>query len=77
MVVSHSIILVTSLSRVILIHMKWRLDMPSLTDVYLPYAFSLKINVTVSGSTHCIPLSQLVIGDLYPFFRIQTAEMYE
>ena len=51
--------------------------MPSLTDVYLPYAFSHKINVTVSGSTHCIPLSQLVIGDLYPFFRIQTAEMYE
>ena len=51
--------------------------MPSLTDVYLPRAFDYKTDVTVRGSTHFTSPSQLVIGDLYPFFRIQTAEMYE
>ena len=51
--------------------------MPSLIDVYLPYAFEYKTDVTIRGSTHFIPLSQLVIGALYPFFNIQTPEMYE
>ena len=51
--------------------------MPSLTDVYLPRAFNYKTDVTITGSTHFIPLSQLVIGALYPFFNIQTPEMYE
>ena len=51
--------------------------MPSLTDVDLPYAFSYKNNVTVSGSTHFILLSFIVIGALYPFFKIQTPEMHE
>ena len=51
--------------------------MPSLTDVDLPNAFLYKTDVTIRGSTHFIPLSQLVIGALYPFFNIQTPEMYE
>ena len=51
--------------------------MPSLTDVYLPKAFGYKTDVTIRGGTHFIPLSRLVIGALYPFFNIQTPEMYE
>ena len=51
--------------------------MPSLTDVYLPKAFGYKDDVTIRGGTHFIPLSRLVIGALYPFFNIQTPEMYE
>ena len=51
--------------------------MPNLTDVYLPSAFKYKNDVTVRGSTPFIPLSRLVIGALYPFFNIQTPEMYE
>ena len=52
--------------------------MPNLASVYLPNAFLYKYDdVTVRGSTHFTSPSQLVIGDLYPFFRIQTAEMYE
>ena len=51
--------------------------MPSLTDVYLPRAFRYKSDVTVRGSPHFIPLSQLVIGVFYQFFNIQTPEMYE
>ena len=51
--------------------------MPSLTDVNLPYAFEYKDDVTIRGSTHFIPLSRIDIGSLYPFFNIQTPEMYE
>ena len=51
--------------------------MPSLTDVSLPGAFWYKDDVTIRGSTHFIPLSQIVIGALHPFFNIQTPEMYE
>ena len=51
--------------------------MPNLTDVHLPYAFDYKNDVTIRGSTHFIPLSQLVIGDFYRFFNIQTPEMYD
>ena len=45
--------------------------------MYLPGAFKYKTDVTIRGSPHFIPLSQLVIGDFYPFFNIQTPEMYE
>ena len=51
--------------------------MPNLIDIYLPNAFCYKTDVTIVGSTHFIPLSRLVIGALYPFFNIQTPEMYE
>ena len=51
--------------------------MPNLNNVYLPGAFAYKDDVTIRGSTHFIPLSRLVIGALYPFFNIQTPEMYE
>ena len=51
--------------------------MPNLTDVVLPSAFKYKNDVTIRGSTHIIPLSRLVIGALYPFFNIQTPEMYD
>ena len=51
--------------------------MPSLNNVYLPGAFKYKTDVTIRGSTHFIPLSQIVIGTLHPFFNIQTPEMYE
>ena len=37
--------------------------MPSLTDVYLPEAFEYKDDVTMRGSTHFIPLSQIDIGE--------------
>ena len=37
--------------------------MPSLTDVYLPKAFGYKDDVTMRGSTHFIPLSQIDIGE--------------
>ena len=67
--VSHFIILVTSLSRVILIHYEWCLDMPSLTDVYLPYAFDYKTDVTIRGSTRFIPLSPIDIGALQEYFN--------
>ena len=68
-VVSHSVILITSLSRVILIHYEWHLDMPSLTDVYLPYAFHYKKDVTIRGSTLFISLSRIDIGALQRFFN--------
>ena len=51
--------------------------MPNLTDVVLPNAFLYKDDVTIRGSTHFIPLSRIVIGALYPFFNIQTPEMYD
>ena len=38
--------------------------MPSLTNVYLPYAFEYKTDVTVTGSTYFIPLSLIDIGAL-------------
>ena len=41
--------------------------MPSLTDVYLPGAFEYKNDVTITGSTHFIPLSRIDIGALYPY----------
>ena len=41
--------------------------MPNLTDVYLPQAFEYKDDVTIRGSTHFIPLSQIDIGALYPY----------
>ena len=65
--VGHSVILVASLLRVILIRHEWCLDMPSLTDVYLPDAFWYKTDVTITGSTHFIPLSRIDIGALYPY----------
>ena len=37
--------------------------MPNLTDVYLPSAFKYKDDVTMRGSTHFIPLSQIDIGE--------------
>ena len=43
----------------------------------LPKAFEYKTDVTVRGSNHIIPLSQLVIGALYPFFNIPSPEMLE
>ena len=42
--------------------------MPSLTDVNLPIAFKYKDDVTIRGSTHFIPLSQIDIGALQRFF---------
>ena len=52
--------------------------MPNLTNVTLTkYAFDYKNDVTIRGSTGFIPLSELVIGDFYHFFSIQTPEMYE
>ena len=52
--------------------------MPNLTNVTLTkYAFDYKNDVTIRGSTGFIPLSELVIGDFYQFFNIQTPEMYE
>ena len=68
-VVSHSVILITSLSRVILIHYEWHLDMPSLTNVDLPYAFHYKKDVTIRGSTLFISLSRIDIGALQRFFN--------
>ena len=69
-IVSHSVILITSLSRVILIHYEWWLDMPRLTNVYLPEAFDYKDKtVTIRGSTHFIPLSRIDIGALRRFFK--------
>ena len=42
--------------------------MPSLTDVYLTSeAFYYKNDVTITGSTHFIPLSRIDIGALYPY----------
>ena len=67
--VTHSLVLVTSLSRVILIHYEWCLDMPSLTNVYLPHSFYCKDDVTIRGSTHFILLSQIDIGALQRFFH--------
>ena len=67
--VAHSLVLVTSLSRVILIHYEWCLDMPNLTDVYLSDPFDYKNHVTIRGSTHFIPLSRIDIGALRRFFK--------
>ena len=43
--------------------------MPSLTDVYLPHAFYYKNDVTITGSTHFIPLSRIDIGALQNKFN--------
>ena len=43
--------------------------MPSLTDVYLLWAFYYKDHVTITGSTHFIPLSPTDIGALQRFFH--------
>ena len=44
--------------------------MPSLTDVYLTsYAFNYKNDVTITGSTHFIPLSRIDIGALQRYFN--------
>ena len=43
--------------------------MPSLTDVYLPWAFYYKNDVTIRGSTHFIPLSLIDIGALRSKFN--------
>ena len=43
--------------------------MPSLTDVYLPSAFISKKSVTITGSTHFIPLSRIDIGALQNKFN--------
>ena len=51
--------------------MKWCLDMPSLTDVYLPWAFEYKNDVTIRGGTHFILLSRIDIGALYPYFSYE------
>ena len=45
--------------------------------MYLPGAFEYKNDVTMRGSTHIIPLSQIDIGALHPFFNIPSPEMYE
>ena len=42
--------------------------MPSLTDVNLPIAFKYKKDVTITGSAHFIPLSQIDIGAFQRFF---------
>ena len=68
-IVPHSIILVTSLWRVILIHYEWCLAIPNLTDVYLPHAFEYKNDVTIRGGTHFIPLSRIDIGALQDNFN--------
>ena len=43
--------------------------MPSLTNVDLPDAFYYKDDVTITGSTHFIPLSPTDIGALQSFFH--------
>ena len=45
--------------------------MPSLTDVYLPLAFRYKNDVTITGSTHFIPLLRIDIGALYPYLSYE------
>ena len=79
--VTHSRILVTSLSRVILAHYEWCLDMPNLTNVVLPWAFrndfvkdvnitgSIVKDVNITGSTHFISLSPIDIGALRSYFN--------
>ena len=42
--------------------------MPNLTDVNLPIAFKYKKDVTITGSAHFIPLSQIDIGALQRLF---------
>ena len=42
--------------------------MSSLTNVVLPCAFNCKNDVTITGSTHFIPLSRIDIGALQRFF---------
>ena len=44
--------------------------MPSLTDVDLPEAFYYKDDVTMRGSTHFIPLSQIDIGEFGYYSRL-------
>ena len=49
--------------------------MPSLTDVYLTSeAFYYKNDVTITGSTHFIPLSRIDIGALQRFFSSSPAK---
>ena len=43
--------------------------MPNLINVLLPYAFSYKFNVSVTGSALFIELSRIDIGELHRFFR--------
>ena len=46
--------------------------MPSLADVYLTqYAFTYKYGVTITGSTHFIPLSQIDIGALANHYNLK------
>ena len=51
--------------------MKWCLDMPNLNNVDLSskWAFYYKNDVTITGSTHLIPLSSIDIGALRRFFN--------
>ena len=43
--------------------------MPRINYVYLPDAFDYGSDVTITGSTHFIPLSQIGIGDLRTYFN--------
>ena len=51
--------------------------MPSLTDVYLGWAFYHKDDVTIIGSTHFIPLSRIDIGHLSIYLNVLTPELYQ
>ena len=51
--------------------------MPSLTDVYLGWAFYYKNDVTIRGSTHFIPLSRIDIGHLSIYLNVLTLELYQ
>ena len=45
--------------------------MPSLTNVRLPEAFYYRNDVTITGSTHFIPLSPTDIGALYSYLSYE------
>ena len=52
--------------------MKWWLDMPSLTDVWLTtYAFRSTKYLTITGSAHFTPLSRIGIGALADNARLK------
>ena len=51
--------------------------MPSLTDVYLGWAFYYKDDVTITGSTHFTPLSRIDIGHLSIYLNVLTPELYQ
>ena len=68
---------ITSFLRVILIHYEWRLDMPSLTNVYLTeYAFEYNTGAAITGSTPIVRHSQLDIGALQNFFNWSLRDMW-